>query len=110
MNASLIASLLSIIAVVTAASTGLASHFLGRRKASGKIATSEADILWQQAQDMRQMLLEEKTRAEEQRDKLIDAYTRQIIPALAGLNTLVTDMTVLVRKIDANTQPSRERP
>jgi len=108
-SAGVIASLLSIVAVVTAASTGIATHLLGRRAASGKIATSEASVLWQQAQEMRQMLLDEKTRAEEQRDKMIDAYTRQVIPALTSINTLTEDLIALVRKIDANTAPKPRR-
>ena len=109
MSASLVASLLSIVAVVTAASTGLAVHLLGRRAASGKVATSEASELASRLQDtVRQMLLEEKTRAEEQRDKMIDAYTRQVIPVLTSINTLAEDLITLVRVIDANTQPRRE--
>jgi hypothetical protein len=104
-SAGLVASLLSIVAVVTAASTGIATHLLGRRAASGRIATSEASVLWQQAQEMRQMLLAEKIQAEEQRDKMIDAYTRQVIPALTSITTLAEDLIILVRRIDANTQP-----
>lgn len=63
-----------------------------KRKLSGDIDTSDASVLWQQSQDMRAMYLAEKDKAEEQRDKLIDGYTTQIIPLLAQLNTAVAEL------------------
>ena len=38
------------------------------------------------------MLLAEKEKAEEQRDKLVNAYSAEIIPSLAQLNTAVKDL------------------
>jgi hypothetical protein len=93
--------LAAVIAVVAAVSGGLGtlfSQWLARRKASGRVGTSEAAVLWEQAQDMRQMLLEEKSKAEEQRDRLIESYTGQIIPLLTSINTGLRDLYAAASK------------
>jgi hypothetical protein len=78
------------------AASGVTAYLTSRRSASGKVATSEASVLWHQAQDMRLMLLTEKQKAEEQRDKFIDSYTGQILPMLTSINNLVKDLSVAV--------------
>lgn len=78
------------VAIVAAISGGLGSlfsHWLDRRKASGRIGTSEAAVLWQQSQDMRHAAEERLVRTEEQRDRLIAGYTEQILPLLTSINT-----------------------
>ncbi len=65
---------------------GLATWFSSRRKTSGKIGTSEAETLWAQAQSMREMLLAEKNKVEQQRDRLIDSQANQVLPLLAAIN------------------------
>lgn len=94
-----IANLAALITVIVAAAGGvsaMAGHWLARRQASGRVATSEAAILWQQSQDLRAVLLTEKTRAEDQRDRLIEAYTSQVLPALAEISAAVTAISVTV--------------
>jgi hypothetical protein len=86
------------VALVTAVS-GIAVYLANRRVAHGKVDTSEASVLWQQAQDMRTMLAAEKTRAEEQRDRLIAAYTESIMPVLSQVNTAVIDLAESVAEI-----------
>jgi hypothetical protein len=54
-----------------------------RRTASGKIGTSEASVLWEQAQAMRAELVAQRDKAMEQRDRLIESQSAAIIPALA---------------------------
>jgi hypothetical protein len=86
-------AILATVAVAgVGAVTGLASYLSMRRAAHGKVDTSEAAVLWQQSQAIREMLLTEKTKAEEQRDRLIDAYTTQVFPALTEINTTVRSM------------------
>ena len=57
----------------------------GRRAASGNVGTSEAAVLWEQAQVMRAELVAQRDKAMEQRDRLIDAQSAQISPALAAI-------------------------
>lgn len=85
------------VALVTGV-TGLAVYFTNRRTASGKVETSEASVLWQQSQDMREMLLAQLGKAEEQRDRLIEAYTGQTLPMLAAINASLQDLTGAVAK------------
>jgi len=96
MDPGTLATILSIGTIVLGAATGLVGLVLGRRSASGRVGTSEAAVLWQQAQDMRAMLLAEKQKAEEQRDKFIASYTEQVLPVLTSINHLVTEMAVAV--------------
>jgi hypothetical protein len=93
MDPGTLAAILTIGTIVVSAATGLAGHLLGRRSASGRVGTSEAAVLWQQAQDMRTMLLAEKQKAEEQRDKFIESYSQQIVPALATLSALIEGLS-----------------
>lgn len=83
------------VALVTAVS-GVAVYLGQRRSASGKVETTEAAILWQQSQDMREMLLAQLSKAEEQRDRLIEAYTHQMFPMLESVNTGLQDLTAAV--------------
>lgn len=91
-----LAALITVIVAVAGGVSAMAGHWLARRQASGRVATSEAAVLWQQSQDLRAVLLTEKTRAEDQRDRLIEAYTRQVLPALAEISTAVTAISVTV--------------
>lgn len=96
MDPGTLAAILTIGTIVVGAVTGVTGHLLGRRAASGKVGTSEASVLWQQAQDMRSMLLQRGDRAEEQRDRLIEAYTTQIFPALTSMRQLIEDLSITV--------------
>jgi hypothetical protein len=96
MDPGTLAAILTIGTIVVGAATGVTGHLLGRRAASGKVGTSEASVLWAQAQEMRGMLLERLNRAEEQRDRLIEAYTTQIFPMLSSINQLVQDISATV--------------
>jgi hypothetical protein len=87
-----LAAVVTVAVAVSSGLSGLLGHWIARRAASGRVNTSEASVLWQQSQDMRAMLLAEKAKAEEQRDRLIDAYTEQVFPVLSDINTAVVDI------------------
>jgi hypothetical protein len=90
-------ALLAAIALpLVGLTAGAVAYFTSRRSASGRVSTSEASVLWQQSQAMRDMMLAEKTKAEEQRDRLIEAYTTQVFPVLTQINTAVTSLTAAV--------------
>jgi hypothetical protein len=78
-----VVALVSTLVVALSAISGAGSVYLiHRRTATGKVGASEASILWQQAQDMRTMLMAEKSKAEEQRDRMIDVQISSALPAL----------------------------
>ncbi len=94
--------LVTVLTVAGSIVGGASSYLLRRRSASGRVGTSEATILWAQAQEMRAMLLAEKVQAEAQRDRLIESHTTQMLPMLTAINetlrqTSVTLATVLDR-------------
>lgn len=93
-------ALAAYIAIAVAVASGISTmlnHWLRRRAASGRVETSEAAVLWQQSQDIRNMLMTEKTRAEDQRDRLIEAYTTQMLPVLAETKEAVLGLTATVQ-------------
>ena len=73
-----------IAALVPAAALagGGVTYFLRRRQSSGKVNTSDAATLWAQSQEMRNQLLAEKQRAEDQRDRILQIQTDTVGPAL----------------------------
>jgi hypothetical protein len=101
MSIETLAAVISVAVAVSGGLSGLLGHWIARRATSGRVETSEASVLWQQSQDIRQMLLAEKVRAEEQRDRLIDAYTTQVFPVLAEVNTTVVAMSNSVSEVKA---------
>jgi hypothetical protein len=96
MDAGTLAALLTIAVTVAGIVSGVAGHLLGRRSASGRVSTSEASVLWDQSQDMRHSQEDRLARTEDQRDKLIAAYTTQVLPMLADISALVTGLTATV--------------
>lgn len=99
MDIGTVAALVTVAAALSGSLTGLLGHWFARRAASGRVATSEAAVLWQQSQDLRSTLLAEKTKAEEQRDRFIDAYTAQVIPVLTEINETVAAMAATVTEV-----------
>lgn len=96
MNIGTLAAYIAVAAAVSGGLSALFGHWVSRRAASGRVATSDAAVLWAQAQDMRTMLLAEKNKAEEQRDRLIEAYTQQMFPVLTEVNAAVLNLTAAV--------------
>lgn len=96
MDVTTLAAYISVAVAVSGVLSALAGHWVARRASSGRVATSDAAVLWAQAQDMRAMLLAEKDKAEEQRDRLIEAYTQQTFPVLTEVNTAVMSLSAAV--------------
>ncbi len=82
MGVETLAAVISVTVAVSGALSGLLGHWLARRAASGKVATSEATVLWDQAQKMRAELVAQRDKAEEQRDRLIESQSAQVLPVL----------------------------
>ncbi len=77
---------------------GLTAWLTVRRTASGRIGTSAADVLWEQAQAMRAELVSQRDKAIEQRDRLIESQSGAVIPALTAMNESLR--TILARLED----------
>lgn len=101
MSVETLAAIVTVAVAVAGGFSGLLGHWMARRAASGRVATTEAAVLWEQSQDIRSMLLAEKTKAEDQRDRLIDAYTQQVFPVLTEINTAVVELVEAVSEIRA---------
>jgi hypothetical protein len=94
-----------IIPVAIAAGTALSGYMTSRRGSSGRVHTSEADELWEQTRDMMHGLRQDKERAENQRDKLMDMVQTQMMPALEAITKghqhivgLLTEMAGRIEK------------
>jgi len=89
--------ILYALATVVAGFLGAAVTYVARKRVTaGKVSTSDADILWQQSQAMRDMLLKEKELAESQRDKMIE-INGQLLPMLENINSSLVDIFQIVR-------------
>jgi hypothetical protein len=89
-----------VVALVTVVGgfLGAAITYLARKRVTaGKVSTSDADVLWQQSQAMRDMLLKEKELAESQRDKMIE-INGQLLPMLESINSSLVDIFQIVRR------------
>ena len=82
----IIYTLVSIALVAGGFFAATVTYFIRRRITTGKISTSDADVLWQQSEAMRNMLQKEKELAENQRDKMIQV-NGQILPMLENINS-----------------------
>ena len=82
----IIYTLVSIALVAGGFFAATVTYFVRRRVTTGKISTSDADVLWQQSEAMRNTLQKEKELAENQRDKMIQV-NGQILPMLENINS-----------------------
>ena len=104
--------ILYALATVVAGFLGAAiTYFARKRVTAGKVSTSDADVLWQQSQAMRDMLLKEKQLAESQRDKMIE-INGQIFPMLDNINSALVRIgdSLKEERRNGTRQPTRGRP
>jgi len=95
----LLSEVAGIVVVISGAAGGVVTFLLRRRNTSGQINTSEAGVLWQQSQDMRDSLIAEKHVVEEQRDRLMALQSDKIIPALEGTNATLNGVQDVLRGV-----------
>lgn len=73
------------IAGVAGIATGIFGWLTSRRKSSGRVDTSEASQLWNEAQQFRALLLADKQKVEEQRDRLIEIQRNETAELLKSV-------------------------
>ena len=94
-----ISAIVSVVVFLIAAAGAAVAYFLRRRNSSGRISTSAAEVLWQQAQDMRTQLIAEKNTAEAQRDRLMSIQAEQVVPLLTAMNDSLKQTLSMVTKV-----------
>jgi uncharacterized membrane protein len=82
LSAGNIAAVIAIGTFVAASVGGAVAYLLRRREKTGSIRTSDAGVLWEQAQKMRAELEAQRDKAMEQRDRLIESQSSQVLPVL----------------------------
>lgn len=92
--------IVSIAALFIAAVVGVATYLGTRRVASGRISTSNAEVLWKQSQAMYDAVVRERDDARAQRDKLMSAQADQVIPILSAVLQAVQQLTTMIREMD----------
>ena len=93
----------SVAAIATSAGLalgGLATWLTTRRASSGRIGTSEAGVLWTQAQQMRSELTAQRDKAAEQRDRLLESQASLVLPALATITEALRVITDTLARIE----------
>ena len=97
MDSGLISAAIALAVVILG---GVVTWLTVRRTASGKIGTSEAAVLWAQAQTMRAELVAQRDKAMEQRDRLIESQAAQVIPALTIISTSLRQITDSLARLE----------
>ena len=96
-HSSFFVELISVVAaIVGSAVGGIATWYGVRRKTSGRIGTSDADILWQQSSEMRSALQIQLDKATEQRDRLIESQASSVLPMIAGITDSLKQLGMAV--------------
>jgi len=79
---------------------GFLTWLTTRRASSGRIGTSEAGVLWTQAQQMRSELTTQRDKAAEQRDRLLESQANLVLPALATITEALRVITGTLTRIE----------
>jgi hypothetical protein len=92
-------SLLGIITAAAAVIGGIIAYLLRRRGQTGRVATSDAATLWAQSQQMYAQMLEAKTRAEDQRDRVLAIQASQVMPVLTATDESLRQILAALAQI-----------
>lgn len=91
----------AIIAFAAALVGGIVTYLVRRRETTGSTRTSDATVLWEQAQKMRAELEGQRDKAMEQRDRLIESQTSQILPVLQLVTDSLRQITESLARLEA---------
>lgn len=105
MSSPLLELLTGTAVLILAGLGGLATILVSRRLSSGRISTSEASVLWDQAQKMRAELEGQRDRATEQRDRLIEAQSSQVLPVLQMVVDSLRQITESLARLETGGKP-----
>ena len=77
-----LSSAIGILVFFIAVTGGIVTYLARRRGTTGTTNTSDAAVLWAQAQIMRAELQEQVEKVSQQRDRLIESQSSQVLPVL----------------------------
>ena len=77
------------------------------RETTGDIETSKAGEVWEASQNLTVSLTAQLTRAEGQRDRLLELQTTQTVPALTAVNTSLKDIGDVLKSMQAADRETR---
>jgi len=100
-SAESIAALVAIAVFVVAGLGGFATYLVRRREAAGSVKTSDAAVLWEQAQRMRAELEAQRDKAMEQRDRLIESQSSQVLPTLRAVADSLAQITESLARLES---------
>ena len=95
-----LSAFIAIFVFVSAAVGGAVSYLLRRRERTGSIGTSDAGVLWDQAQKMRAELEAQRDKAMEQRDRLIESQSSQVLPTLQLVSDSLQQITESLARLE----------
>lgn len=98
-TAAMAVSVTVFIFVVTAIG-GVITYLLRQRGTAGTTRTSDAAVLWEQAQVMRAELIAALEKMTEQRDKIMKAQESQVIPVLAVISDSLKQITASLARLE----------
>jgi hypothetical protein len=97
-----------LVSVLIAVGASVVAYLGTRRISSGRVATSEAEVLWKQSQAMYESVIKERDEARAQRDKLMSAQADQVIPILSAVLQAVQKISTTIGEIDFRTGQNRD--
>jgi biopolymer transport protein ExbB/TolQ len=97
------ASITAFIFVVTAVG-GVVTYLLRQRGTTGTTRTSDAAVLWEQAQVMRAELTEALEKMTAQRDKIMQAQESQVLPVLSAIGESLKQITASLARLERKGQ------
>lgn len=80
---------------------GVVTYLIRRRATTGTVNTSEASVLWDQAQKMRGELTAQIDRLTAQRDRLIESQSSQVLPVLSLVSESLKQITQSLAHLEA---------
>jgi uncharacterized membrane protein len=96
-----VAALIAIIVFAIAGLGGAVAYLARRRETTGSIRTSDAAVLWEQSQKMRAEMEAQRDKAIEQRDRLIESQSSQVLPVLQLINGSLRQITDSLARLES---------
>ena len=101
-------TLLGIAAAASVVIAGVVAFAIRRRTTTGQVATSDAATLWAQSQQMYAQMLEAKTRAEDQRDRVLAIQASQVMPVLTATDESLKQILAALGQIQVTLDGLRD--
>lgn len=92
---------IAILVFLLTLAGGVVTYLIRRRATTGTVNTSEASVLWDQAQKMRSELTAQLDRVTAQRDRIIESQSSQVLPVLSLVSESLKQITQSLAHLEA---------